>query len=787
MPRKIVHPRYSIVRKLGSGGSGAVYLAEDLLDNKRQVALKVCHRDHDTRETQREFRILRELRHSGIAQALDFGKIAGRSQNYFTMEYVEGESFDEIEKKSLLQWRPQLGQGVDLFLQIAEVLDYVHRRDLLHLDIKPSNIIVSEGRVKLIDFGIFENALLNEPSRPSRGTAYFAAPEVFGAGSLDARSDLYSLGATIYKVYTGEYPISGRSIDEIAYNHRYTVPKESRVLPESISRIVMKLLAKSPEHRFQSAAELVHALRELCPEVAAERGAPRIEPDFVGRLKPLKAFFSWADAVSSGGPSTFVIRGGAGIGKTRFAETCATELSGSGYQVIRLPGSCGKESLRNVVEKVALLSRNDPSGRSEYKALVQALANEESDQVLEQARQFITNQAAGRSFVLLIDDLHLAHDELRGFVKHVSRCEEHLGSFGIVVTCCSRSPVSRELRRAETVDVTLEPLSRAESLKALEAYASLLGPEQRSAMAKESHGIPGSLFEIVQSALDGRARDDHDQPSTRFDDVEQRLQGLSSAQGELLLFVALLKRSTSETTLRKLLGQNRATFRAAREALLELGLIRVRQDGCVLGEGTEEVVLKFYDAETQQTAHRLIGRHFAKDTRTLDRAADHLFRSDQPDEALGAAINAADGCRAAGKIDEAIELYGKALEYELPSSERSRVLEEVGDLQARSGRFAAAEESYRALLESSSGTRGRLSLMRRIAGVQHKAGRSMEAKRTLTDALHVLDEVDDLDENLHVLHYLADLHMFPIGVRACHFVRQPRVGVAPRSACRQTF
>ena len=179
-----------------------------LLDDEREVALKVCHQQIDPETILREFRILRELRHPGIARAIDFGRLPETGQTYFTMEHVPG---PDLEKEAS-RLRQQNGQGdltalLLVFLQVTRALDYLHRKGLLHLDLKPSNVVFADDQVKLIDFGLVQNAG-GQNTRPTRGTAHYVSPEVIDCGTVDSRADLYSLGVTMYRALTGTYPIT---------------------------------------------------------------------------------------------------------------------------------------------------------------------------------------------------------------------------------------------------------------------------------------------------------------------------------------------------------------------------------------------------------------------------------------------------------------------------------------------------------------------------------------------------------------------------------------------------
>ena len=369
------HPRYKIIRRLGSGGGGTVFLARDHLDEDREVAFKIAHHEVSPDEVRREFRLLRELRHPAIARAFDFGRLPGTAQAYFTMEYVPGANFESRGATLRRQIEAgQAGEVIDIFLQVAGALNYIHQRGLLHLDLKPSNVVFSDNQVKLIDFGLFQNA--DASTRPAKGTVYYAAPEVLIGRPADARADLYSLGVTFYRCLTGKYPISGRSIAEIVENHRSRVPNAPERIPKELSRVIMKLLAKSARHRFQSAREVEDALIRLADDPSRHRRFGREVypvPDFVGRKSELKRFFFWMDGRNQGvGPKTFIVEGAAGLGKTRFVDACVTEMLGYGIEVICLPdyASTQADGMRHLIERLLLARGLSGRQRLQYRFLL---------------------------------------------------------------------------------------------------------------------------------------------------------------------------------------------------------------------------------------------------------------------------------------------------------------------------------------------------------------------------------------------------------------------------------
>jgi hypothetical protein len=263
--------RYQLLAKLGEGGMGQVYLANDTrLD--RRVALKVLPPDSindpdAVARFRREAKALAQLAHPGIVQAFDCEEDAGR--HFLVMEYVEGQSLAAVLKG---KGRLAPARAADYAYQAAQALQHAHERGLVHRDIKPSNLLLTtDGRVKLLDLGLarFLQDQVADPSRTREGvgmgTPDYAAPEQFrDARTADARADVYSLGCTLYQLLTGQVPFPGSSLSEKydAHATREPAPVEDLCpeVPGGLALAVRRMMAKRPGDRFQSAAEVAEAL-----------------------------------------------------------------------------------------------------------------------------------------------------------------------------------------------------------------------------------------------------------------------------------------------------------------------------------------------------------------------------------------------------------------------------------------------------------------------------------------------------------------------------------------------
>ncbi|OGD21154.1 MAG: hypothetical protein A2W03_12895 [Candidatus Aminicenantes bacterium RBG_16_63_16] len=265
--------KYEIIRSLGSGGFGSVYLARDTwLDIK--VAIKVPHKQSaELYKLLKEPRLQAALNHPNIVRM-----IAAEKENrifFMVMEYIKGKTLEKVlEKEGTLDWT----RAVDLLKQIAQGVEHAHNNKIIHRDLRPSNIMVSEeGTAKITDFGT--SAWLNSvPYASTRiGSPPYMAPEQF-LGKASYQSDIYSLGCIFYELITGRPPIFDPDpfkILEKAQQGKITPPRlRNSKIPREIDEIIMKCLASKVEDRYRKPAELIHALGamkkrdEKPPEIA---------------------------------------------------------------------------------------------------------------------------------------------------------------------------------------------------------------------------------------------------------------------------------------------------------------------------------------------------------------------------------------------------------------------------------------------------------------------------------------------------------------------------------------
>lgn len=257
--------RYKIVKLLGAGGMGEVYLVEDsILDNELQ-ALKILKKDLCTNEIQikrflQEVQLTRKVVSSNVVKTFEVNKT--QDTLYFTMEYVEGESLKEVLDSSEID----NDKIVEIMLGIASGLEAIHEAKIIHRDLKPGNIMITtDGSIKIADFGVARTHQSDLTAYDEVvGSSLYMSPEAWKGKDITTKSDIYSLGVLLYKMLTKISPFDGETSAEIMYKHlegKYVAPNQiDENIPTWLNKLTLKMLEVDPNNRISSAKEVIQEI-----------------------------------------------------------------------------------------------------------------------------------------------------------------------------------------------------------------------------------------------------------------------------------------------------------------------------------------------------------------------------------------------------------------------------------------------------------------------------------------------------------------------------------------------
>jgi len=461
----LLRNRYRIDAKLGEGGMGVVYRAHDSL-LQRPVAIKTLSPAmfgaEGARRFLREAQSVAKLNHPHIVAIFDAVEEGG--QVAIVMELVEGQTLRELLPLPV----PRL---IDMAIQVLQGLEYAHGQGIVHRDIKPENIIVTkEGTAKLMDFGLARSEGRSRLTQTGMvvGTVAYLAPEQALGGQVDGRSDLYALGAVLYEAVAGRPPFESEDPISVITQHINVPPVaphwHNPAVPVALENVILKLLAKDPGRRYQSAREALHALTAVQATVAVRStgtaaAVPVAEAEklagpelvqrlgrspLVGREAELAKLKELVDQAITGRGAVALVTGPLGIGKTRLVEEVityahlrgVTVVSGNAYESAP-PYEPFARALRDLARGVdsetlaARLGEFAPDvvglipalGRQLPRVADRAAGSPEDrkSRLLAGVAHFLESMTAQGPLLLFLDDMHFADAATSELLQHVAR------------------------------------------------------------------------------------------------------------------------------------------------------------------------------------------------------------------------------------------------------------------------------------------------------------------------------------------------------------------------------
>lgn len=349
--------RYEIIDQIREGGMGEVFLGIDTFTGM-VVAIKVSKADdpRNIERFKRESEILKQLEHKNIVKFFDAGQ--WNDSQYIVMDYIAGKQIgsEQIEAKALIR---QL-------IEVADALSYLHSKGVVHRDVKPSNILVSNGHATLVDFGIakVQNKETISKSGTILGTLQYMAPEQVFGQEVDERADVYSLGVVMYELFSGRPPFVSQNPVELIFkilSERPVDPEKINPnIPDELRNIILKALDKDPVNRYQTMPQLMEDLYSFVNGSLEKQSrflnvSPLYAP-FVGRLKEIVQFDIMLDNLPLHGKQVMTITGKQGIGKSRLLEEFRSiALSKPIRFLICDPGAVapGKPAIASILDQLA--------------------------------------------------------------------------------------------------------------------------------------------------------------------------------------------------------------------------------------------------------------------------------------------------------------------------------------------------------------------------------------------------------------------------------------------------
>lgn len=839
--------RYRVVRLIGQGGSGQVFQVEDTWQDDQIKALKQFSPESlDLNLKKRfvdEFRFLKKLQHPNLVKVFDFGILASQ-EVYYTSEFISGEDLVSAIRRYASWpafWRGSLPNSTEgtahstsavkfgsdspgltaipdacpsffeILAEVCRAIEYVHAQGIIHGDLKPNNMLLAgDSHVKLLDFGLSRPR--GSHRRPlTSGTLEYIAPEILLGEVSDHRADLYSLGVVLYQMATGELPFGDLEPGELVQKQVHEMPQTPQALnPDvfpALSGVIMKLLAKDPMERFNSANEVIAALNPYLAiplelETIATEKMYIVSGRMVGRRREITELKKALSRLKEDKAGTCVlISGESGVGKTRLKEEfrtyCQTEglrvYSGSCYEnrnsafqafieilkplaSLYPPGTDGGLARGRIVEAALCYVLPD---RADTEAATAGVTLQKEG-LLDCLAEFMTEAAQKGPMVIFLNDLQwadaLSLELLRYLLRAMAdapllvcgdyRSEEMAGSSLEQFLFDQRS----DGRIQELALCALTMKETEELVRSMFGKANL--PDGFVARVhQEARGNPFYIEESIKALVDERIITKRQGfwelppeklsvlciPDTVAKAFVRRVQNLEGSAKELLQILALFNGPATGDLLERVAGLSGESLMDALSELerRQILLATPAQDSfqyCFRHGKMKEVVYQTLDAEFKRAGCLRIGEAWeamvAGGDANVEDLAYHFTQAGDKSRAKRYALLAGAKLQKYFNIVPALDYFKTALELLEPSESavREDILENMGDLLYHKGGQPAAQQLFEGLLQRGAASSPPATLTRwhlKLGKALERCGKFRQAIAQFEAGLDVLASLDE--------------------------------------------
>ncbi len=741
--------RYALEARLGAGETGSVFLATDLVGGQ-SVALKLAASQGAREEIRTEFSLLSQLRHPHLPEVFEFGRDVHLERDYFTMEWVQGETLD----RAAARLGPQAAG--ELLLQACRALIYLHDAGWVHGDIKPANLLVElvssgEPRLVLVDFGYARSVEAGHDGEIV-GTPRYSAPAILAGEPGTSSSDVYALGAAFLEAFTGTIP--GRpDLEE---------PAPPGEVSEEIEQVLLRMVASDEDTRYADPRRVLRDLVPILGEVERFPGGQVVEARFCGREAELARVARAVQGLHSGKARETVLAflGERGVGKTRFLEEVGSRSLLEGVRVCSLRCSDAAAPLVWVPELLGQLAvgveadlRQDGE---QVAAIVPSLADGSTESYLTAERDFfarllriLRRNARDRPWVCLVDDVDQLDASSLRFFELLARGP--MQGLLFVLTAGALPWGEQQLDEFSGLDAArLERVSLAEARRIAASIFDMGLPDRTllRRIAEVSEGHPHFAEVGARAMAQAWWRDprrDLDEllleslPSSLGDALAAEMALLDGEPHRLAAALAVLGTEVDVAFLEAVLGESepwveRNLGSLARRGLVRLGVRRDRRGYVLRSEAVTRAVLARLNEEELRGLHRRACSAWSRREdadQNAEQIARHALACDWHDMAHEFGRRALRGLVARHVPDRSLSL---AREMQKGSDGSPSWVEEYrGDAHLQLGEPAHALAAFDAA--SPEAAEDRLRLMRKRCVALEASGEAVRAREELLGGL----------------------------------------------------